>query len=201
MRHGAAVTDQPTTLPRRIVNLVGGVLIAVALSAGTYIGTLQLTGNVHPVVPGVVYRSAQPTAGDIAHYHAIYGIRTIVNLRGANPSAPWYQQETAASAQLGITHIDFRMSARDELSQSRAASLIGIFERAQKPILIHCKAGADRSGLAAALYLAAIAKSGEKAAEAQISIRYGHISLPISATYAMDQSFEDLEPWLGFTGS
>ncbi|MFD2031462.1 tyrosine-protein phosphatase [Ancylobacter dichloromethanicus] len=49
---------------------------------------------------------------------------------------------------------------------------------AKKPILIHCQAGADRSGLASALYLAAIKKnSAEAEAEAQLSIRYGHFFL------------------------
>ena len=93
------------------------------------------------------------------------------------------------------------MSARRELTQAEAADLIGIFKRAEKPVLIHCKAGAGRTGLAAALYVAAVAKLGETAAENQISIRYGHISLPVSATYSVDRTFEALEPWLGFPDS
>jgi protein tyrosine/serine phosphatase len=195
------VVDGRASLVRRIIKLVGAVLVFGVLSAGAYLGSLQLTGNFHAIIPVVIYRSAQPTADDISRYHTIYGIRTIINLRGANPGAPWYRQEATASTRLGITHIDFKMSARDELSQSRASRLIGTLAHAQKPILIHCQAGADRTGLAAALYLAAVDKAGEEAAEAQISIRYGHISIPLSAAYAMDQSFEDLEPWLGIAGS
>jgi hypothetical protein len=41
-------------------------------------------------------------------------------------------------------------------------------------------------------------KLGEDAAESQISFRYGHIPLSISAPYAMDRSFEAFEPALGF---
>jgi len=70
---------------------------------------------------------------------------------------------------------------------------------AQKPILIHCREGADRTGLASALYLAAIKKAGEAVAEGQLSIRYGHISLPFIPEYAMDRAFETLEPSLGIT--
>lgn len=102
---------------------------------------------------------------------------------------------------LGIAHVNFGMSAGRELTQAQAANLIAILDRAEKPVLIHCKAGADRSGLASALYVAAVAKLGEDAAEQQISIRYGHISLPVSETYAMDRTFEALEPWLGFPDS
>ncbi|AWC25212.1 Protein tyrosine/serine phosphatase [Aminobacter sp. MSH1] len=177
---------------------IGGVVLVLALSVGGYFGALQLTGNFHPVVANELYRSAQPTAADIASYQKMYGVKTIVNLRGENTGSPWYDAEIAEAKQLGITHVDFRMSARRELTQAEAGDLIGILEQAEKPVLIHCKAGADRSGLAAALYVAAVAKLGEAAAEAQISIRYGHISLPLSSAYAMDRTFEALEPWLGF---
>jgi protein tyrosine/serine phosphatase len=153
------------------------------------------------VVVGELYRSAQPSATQTARYEKSYGIRTIVNLRGENVGKPWYDAEIAEARKLGIAHVDFRMSAKRELSQAQAADLIGILARAQKPILVHCQAGADRSGLASALYVAAVDKLGEKAAESQISIRYGHISLPLSSAYAMERTFEALEPWLGFPRS
>jgi protein tyrosine/serine phosphatase len=73
---------------------------------------------------------------------------------------------------------------------------------APKPILIHCRSGADRTGLASALYLAAIAKTNEKTAEGQMSIFYGHLGLPImSRAFAMDRTFEMMEPLLGFLNS
>lgn len=146
-------------------------------------------------------RSAQPTAEDIAYYAKNYAIKTIINLRGDNSGSSWYDAEIAQAKALGITHVDFGMSASRELTQAEAATLVGILERAEKPVLIHCKAGADRSGLASALYVAAVAKLGETAAEEQISIRYGHFSLPLSEAYAMDRTFEAIEPWLGFHGS
>jgi len=186
---------------KRAANAIGGVILIAGLSVGGYLGALQLTGNFHPVVAGQLYRSAQPAAEDIAHYAKTYGIKTIINLRGENSGSLWYDAEIARAKKIGITHVDFGMSARRELTQAEAAELIAILERAAKPILIHCKAGADRSGLASALYVAAVAKLGETAAEQQISIRYGHISLPLSDTYAMDRTFEALEPWLGFPDS
>jgi protein tyrosine/serine phosphatase len=101
-----------------------------------------------------------------------------------------------------VAHVDFRMSASRELTQSEAERLLAILNAADKPLLIHCQSGADRSGLAAALYLAAIARHGEAAAEDQLSIRYGHIGLPhVSSAYAMDRTWETLERWLGFSGS
>jgi protein tyrosine/serine phosphatase len=168
---------------------------------GIYVGWVHFSGNFHPVLAGELYRSAQPTPERIAAYKSDYGIATIINLRGANPSRSWYRDEVAASRRLGIKHLDFRMSARHVLAQEKAAELISIMKTAQKPILIHCQAGADRTGLAAAIYLAATGHE-EADAEAQLSWKFGHLGIPIlSKTHAMDTTFERLEPWLGFPRS
>jgi protein tyrosine/serine phosphatase len=63
--------------------------------------------------------------------------------------------------------------------------LINIVKNAKKPILIHCKAGADRTGLVSALYLYSI---GDKNASKMLSFKYGHLS--VGPTKAMDESFE-----------
>lgn len=173
----------------------------LCLIAGGAIGRIQLSENFHPVVEGVVYRSAQPTPEALARYAKEHGIRSIINLRGNNSGKDWYDAERVAAKAQGIAHYDFGMSARKQLDQQRAQELINLMSTAEKPVLIHCEGGADRSGLASALYLAAIAKAGEEAAESQMSLRFGHISLPMAAAYAMDRTFEALEPWLGFSDS
>lgn len=176
--------------------------LLVALTAGLYALALQLYGNFHTVIAGELYRSAQPSAQDIHAYAARYGIKSIINLRGDNTGTPWYDKEIAASKKLGIAHFNFSMSARRELSQPRAESLIALLREAPKPVLVHCTSGSDRSGLASALFLAAIAQKGEFAAEGQLSFRFGHVAIPyFSSSFAMDDSFENLEPWLGFAGS
>ncbi|OYW32711.1 MAG: protein tyrosine phosphatase [Rhizobiales bacterium 24-66-13] len=174
-----------------------GVLTCVALGAA-YLGAIQLTGNFATVVPHEVYRSAQPTPKLISEYVAAHGIRTIINLRGANMGNAWYDAEISEAHRLNVTHLDFRMSARRELSLPEVRALIHLMETAEKPILIHCQAGSDRTGLASALYLAAIKKADEAEAEGQLSIRYGHFSLPFIPEYAMDRTFEAMEPELGF---
>lgn len=179
-----------------------GALAFIAICAvGGYAASVALNNNFNEVRAGELYRSAQPNARQIASYEARYNIRTIINLRGDNTGKPWYASEIEAAKGLGITHVDFKMSAKRELTQAQAQALIEIFKTAQKPILIHCESGADRSGLAAALYLAAVSKTDEATAERQMSIRYGHISSFLSPAYAMDLTFENLEPWLGFKAS
>lgn len=174
----------------------------VVLGAGALLLLQYLTGNFHTVAAGQFYRSGQLSARQIEKYHDEYGIRTIINLRGENDGRPWYDAEVRESRELGIDHVDFEMSARHELSKARAEQLLEIFRSAQKPILVHCQGGADRTGLAASLYMASIAKAGEFASELQLSVLYGHFGIPyVTETYAMDETWENLESWLGFTQS
>lgn len=196
-------TKQQGTSSRRryAVGFLVATLFVVAMY-GFYAGILQMTGNFHAVTVGVVYRSSQPTKEQIAAYKEKYDIHSIINLRGESPGNPWYEDELAESKKLGIAHFDFRMSATKELPQERARALIALLDQAPKPVLVHCNHGADRSGLAAALYLAAIAKAGEEPSEAQMSLRFGHIAIPIlSSAFAMDETFENLEGWLGYPRS
>lgn len=165
----------------------------------TYVGFERITGNFHEVVPGVLYRSAQLSPSQFARFKQEDGIRSIINLRGANPGKGWYDDELREANALGIAHFDFPMKASRILTQEQAQQLIAMMRDAPKPLLLHCEGGADRTGLAASLYLAAIGRKGEEEAESQLSLRYGHLSIPyISHGYPMFQSWEKLENWLGF---
>ncbi len=169
---------------------------ALFIALVIYAGTIRLDGNFHEILPGELYRSAQLTTTQLIDYSQQYNIKTIINLRGDNSGAAWYDTELAMARQLGITHIDFSMSASSGLTLAQAAQLITVLKQAQKPLLIHCRSGADRTGLVAALYLAALKGVDEEDAEEQISIWYGHISLPIIEEYAIDRSWEKMETWV-----
>ncbi|MDH7784372.1 protein tyrosine/serine phosphatase [Ochrobactrum sp. 19YEA23] len=181
--------------------LGGLAALASASLLGGYLYTIQYNGNVHAIVPGQAYRSNQPDPARIAALQKAYGIKTIINLRGPEAGSPWYDKEVEASDALGIQHVDFEMSASKRLTPQRARELIALMQSAEKPILIHCKSGSDRTGLAAALYVAAVSKGGERKAEQQMSIAYGHFGFPGSPTHAMEDTFEELEPALGFPDS
>jgi protein tyrosine/serine phosphatase len=168
------------------------ILLVLMLPAGLggYFAWLQASGNFHIVAVGKLYRSAQPSAGDLAAYAKTYGLRSVINLRGAHPGEPWYDDEIRASNELGLLHIDLALSARRELTPAQLASLKTAFSEAPAPILVHCKSGADRTGLAAALFLFAIERVPAKDAAAQLSIRYGHWPHFPSGSAAMDRTFE-----------
>ncbi|MFP5077550.1 dual specificity protein phosphatase family protein [Rhizobium sp. YIM 134829] len=182
---------------RRVLKAPLLALVGIFVAGGLYLLALHGTGNFHEVIAGELYRSAQPSAKDIETYASRYGIRTIINLRGAD-KAGWYKAEKAASEQAGITHIDFRMSATKRVTPEAMRRLVALMRDAPKPILIHCRSGSDRTGLASSLYLYEIAGKDEQTAEKQLSFFFGHFSIPLlSRAYAMDESWEELEAQLG----
>lgn len=171
------------------------------LGLGGYLGFLQLSGNFHTVIAGELYRSAQPTTSQLERYARDYGIRTIVNLRGASRNASWYSDEISTAQRLGIKHIDFRMAASKGLTAAQADQLVALLKDAPKPILIHCQAGADRTGLVSVIYSQRIAGIPTEKAERQLSLYFGHVGLPhVSNTYAMDRTWEMLERHYGLSG-
>jgi protein tyrosine/serine phosphatase len=172
--------------------------VGLAVLYGAYCLALQANGNFHTVVPGEMYRSAQPSGEDVAAYAARYGIRSIINLRGENAQTEWYREEVAASQSSKVQHFDFRMSANHELTPDRAQELVAMMRNAPKPVLIHCMHGADRSGLAAALYMAVVKKQpGDKAGD-QLSMLYGHLPFSFARGYEMTTSFERLKSVFGY---
>jgi protein tyrosine/serine phosphatase len=108
--------------------------------------------NFHVVEEGRVYRSAQPEPHALANVIGQLGIRSILNLRGPNPQHDWYLAEQEIAESLGVNLIDVRMSAQSLPSGDILAQIQDAFETADYPMLIHCKAGADRTGAVSALY-------------------------------------------------
>jgi protein tyrosine phosphatase (PTP) superfamily phosphohydrolase (DUF442 family) len=190
-----ALTNAGRALSR--VVLVLGVFFVLCLGYGV---GLKISGNFHVLVAGEAYRSAQPTPAQLARWHEEVGFASIVNLRGENTGSDWYDAEIATARRLGIAHYDVRLSSRRAVGQPEAEALIALLRDVPKPVLIHCNGGADRSGLASALYMGAIAHRGHWAAESQLSPLYGHLPLSWLRAFPMTESFENLEGWMGLSG-
>jgi len=171
------------------VLLIAGALVVVSI--GGYSGVLVATGNVHSVVDGVLYRSAQLSKPQFDNVIRGYGIRSILNLRGGHPADAWYADEIAAAEERGVAHFDLPISARRRPSLDQVAEILRLIRDAPKPLLIHCRSGADRSGLVAALFLFDVEHAGAATADRQLSLRFGHFPYLFSKTGAMDESFWD----------
>jgi hypothetical protein len=83
--------------------------IAAGLAAGSLgasWGVVQYHGNFHSVEEGALYRSAQLTKDELRVAVRDHGIKAILNLRGAHPGEPWYDDEVSISGALGVAHYD-----------------------------------------------------------------------------------------------
>jgi len=127
--------------------------------------------NYHRVDQGV-YRSNQPSPRRLEHFRD-EGIKTILNLRGVGEHSH-YLFEHEACRRLGMTLIDHRLYASDLASAEELLALEKLFRQMEKPFVMHCKSGADRTGFAAALYLIMIRDVPVDQAVRQLHWRYVH---------------------------
>lgn len=167
------------------------VCLAVILIAPAAYGVYRWEqGNFAVVSAEAVYRSRQLDAHELADIIRHYRIRSILNLRGKNHGADWYREEVWAAGILNVHLYDYGISANRDLDEAEIADLIAILHDAPKPLLIHCKSGADRTSLVAALYLYEVEGISSSTASNQLSLLYGHLpALLGSSTQAMDRTF------------
>lgn len=132
--------------------------------------------NFHEIAPGV-FRSAQPSPAQLRAWHQQHHFRTVLNIRAPGPHEPHYRLEQDICEQLGIRHLPLQgFGSRDLPARDRLLAALDLFPRIEKPLLIHCKSGADRAGLIAALYTWEVC--GWPLEEARRQLRlwpYGHI--------------------------
>ena len=103
--------------------------------------------NEHTVIPGKVYRSAQLSQEKLQRVIAEKKIRTVINLRGCCPDMAWYMGDARATHATGISQEDLSFSAKRYPHPGEVNRLIEVFDRTEYPVIMHCAAGADRTGL------------------------------------------------------
>lgn len=107
--------------------------------------------NFSAVQEGVCYRSKTVSPEALKKYISDFKIKTILNLREA--SGVWFEKEDAVVKAAGIALETITLNGRALPSQDAMIKIFKLFEnQAAQPILIHCQAGADRTGLAAAFW-------------------------------------------------
>ena len=129
--------------------------------------------NLHRI-SGEMWRSNQPSPRQIAEHARERGIRTILNLRGESTKGYYLLEKEACEAH-GITLVDYRMFSRDTPTVEAISGARDLFERIEYPALMHCKSGADRAGLMAALYKLLREKAPVEEAMDQLSLKYLHV--------------------------
>lgn len=128
--------------------------------------------NQAEIAPGV-FRSNHPTKARLRRLKA-RGVTTILSLRD-EPDAAHNATERLWCEELGLTLRTVHMNDRTAPTRAALLAVIEALRGVERPFLIHCKAGADRAGLASAIYLMVI--EGRPLAEARrmLSWRFLHL--------------------------
>src|SRR5262249_32799092 len=99
---------EPTAAPRRTLAgvLFRGALAGLALAAAAHFGYVLVGPNFHTVLPGAVYRCAQPSPSFLERLIRARGVRTVINLRGCSDPTPWYLEQCRVISRLGVSQED-----------------------------------------------------------------------------------------------
>lgn len=130
--------------------------------------------NWHEVEPGQIYRSAQLSGPELKSAIPRFGIKSIINLRNTCPDELWYRDEKSVAQEMGVVHHDLNFSAYLSPAPVELQKLLHMLETTPRPILVHCRRGADRTGLASVMAYLYDHDSDTETAKKQFSLRYGH---------------------------
>lgn len=128
--------------------------------------------NMVEIAPGV-WRSNHPTFRRWKKLKKM-GIKSILNLRAISNKPP-YQTEARVCDRLGLKLLTASLSAGAAPEKEKILKLIEAFRTIEKPFLMHCKSGADRTGLASAIYLLAIENRPLDEARQMLSPKFLHL--------------------------
>lgn len=135
----------------------------------------------------IMYRANQPSPKRIEKL-AKDGIKTILNLRGESDKG-YYALEKQACEKHGIKLVDFRMYSRDTPKKESLHGLKKLFEEIEYPCLMHCKSGADRTGITGVLYKHF--HLGEPIDDAVEQLKLKYLHMKAGKTGMLDFFFDD----------
>ena len=143
-----------------------------------YTSVYRITENFYEVDPGKFYRSAQLAPDELTAIIDKYKIKTIISLRGAPTSFKWMGREVEIAKEKNVNFIDVGYTVHYFPSTEQLRRFANALMTAERPILVHCKTGSDRTGEATAVY--AIEYMNEKNEEAinnHLNFKYWHVKM------------------------
>lgn len=108
--------------------------------------------NLTPVIAGKVWRCNHPTPSRVRALHKRLTLRYVINLRGHRQcGSDALVRHTCQT--LDLPYIDMAFESRNAPHRDRILRFYSIYQQLEGPILMHCKSGADRTGLASGLVI------------------------------------------------
>lgn len=129
-----------------------------------------------------IYRANHPNAQVLAAWKA-RGVRDVISLRRMKGAV--HSLEAEACAELGMRLRNAPLASRKAPKVKGLVLLFDIFDTLDRPALVHCKSGADRTGLAAAIW--AIHVEGRSVVEAHKALNFKHLHIRMSKTGVLDR--------------
>lgn len=110
--------------------------------------------NFGVVEPGRIYRSGRLTPSTLGRLRRRLNLRTVIDLGAYWHDSPRERSLQDAAAKLGLTRHRYRGLKGDGTGNPNAylRALRAMADPANHPLLIHCAAGADRTGAVVILY-------------------------------------------------
>jgi protein tyrosine phosphatase (PTP) superfamily phosphohydrolase (DUF442 family) len=103
------------------------------------------------VEAGRVYRCGEITPGQLKWVMRRYGLRTVLSL--LNPDVPESVAERAAAERLGLRWVNVALPGNGASTLADRERIKAVlFDRGAWPVLVHCGAGTNRTGLAVGMY-------------------------------------------------
>lgn len=153
--------------------------------------------NLIEVVPGWIYRSAQPSGPEMDAFIQRLGLRSVLNLRGERGGSAWLAEERAVTDARGVEHHTVRLSAKRMPPSPRLREIVAVLDTAPRPLLFHCEGGVERSGLVGAV---AVLLDGGDLADARDQFAYSKGFVPWISRSEVPRVLDDYEAWLAARG-
>jgi hypothetical protein len=171
-----------------------GCLVGAVLAGGLHAVYVFFGPNFHTVLPGQVYRCAQLDGRTLAWFIRRHHVRTVLNLRGCSVPLPWYHAECLTTGQLDVSQEDIGLSAGRLPPVPAVRHLIDILDNSERPLLIHCSKGIDRTGMVSTMALLLYTDAGLDETRGQLGPLHGHVTL--GRTGNIDRFFDLYAEWL-----
>jgi len=128
--------------------------------------------NFRIVSSGEFYRSGEMSLDDLDETLRAYRIRTLIDLRWSPRTAPEENEELVARRH-GVFYVRAPMRSTRVPDREALEILLQSYRDLPKPILVHCRDGVHRTGVASVLWLLDQKGTDIETAEQQLTAQYG----------------------------